>query len=239
MSEATSNQTPPYLSYVTFKSTIQGLALDGKIPRQIDHSVFPTLSGSTRKTVIAALRFFDLIEDSGAPTERLVKLVHADEPQWKEFLEVLLTDRFPEQINVLPDASPKSLRDSFAGSFGRIGASLVEPSVRFLVAAARDAGIPVSGRLTQRKARVAGSNQRGRPSKQAKQALLEDDGTQSPSNYPGADSFRAALLSKFPDFDPSWTVEQQSSWFSAYEKLLGMHGDDEASAQNTKGQDPC
>jgi hypothetical protein len=34
-----------------------------------------------------------------------------------------------------------------------------------------------------------------------------------------------ALLSKFPDFDPTWGPEQQKAWFEAYGKLLGMQKD--------------
>ena len=38
-------------------------------------------------------------------------------------------------------------------------------------------------------------------------------------------AFKAALLDKFPGFDPSWGEEQQSAWFAAVEKLMDMTAD--------------
>jgi len=49
----------------------------------------------------------------------------------------------------------------------------------------------------------------------------EDDLSPSPSRM--AESVALALLAKFPDFDPTWGAEQQTAWFSAYEKLLAMN----------------
>ncbi len=43
---------------------------------------------------------------------------------------------------------------------------------------------------------------------------------------PAQPSFHAALLDKFPSFDPSWSPEQQLAWFSAYHRLLRMGSPD-------------
>lgn len=217
--------TPPYLAYATFKSTIQNLALStGKFPRQIDHTVLPTLSGSARKMFLASLRFFDLIDDSGAPKDRLVKLAEAKEDQWKEWMGILLAEKYPKQVHQLANASPKSLRDNFVESFSNIGSSLVEPAIRFLTSAAKDSGLEVSSYLSQRKARVSPSIRR-KPRKEARQAVMPDEDASEMTNAPS--TYRDALLGKFPSFDPSWKPEQQQAWFDAYKRLLEMHDEKE------------
>lgn len=223
MSETVQSVTPPYISYVTFKNTIQTLSLDGKMPRQIDHSVLGTLGGSMRKNFMAALRFFKLIDDSGKPADGLRKLASANEAQWKEFIGVLLEEHYPEQINQLADASPNLLRDSFVKSFGDFGSSVVQPAIRFLLIAARDAGIPVSSHLGQRKVRSANGARR-KPRKETRHTAIPEEEMDQPVSDKKT-SFRASLLEKFPSFDPSWQAEQQQAWFSAYQKLLGMHNE--------------
>lgn len=210
--------TPPYLSYVTFKGAIQGLSLDGRIPRQIDHSVLRTTSGSVRKMFLAALRFFDLIDENGAPGDNLEILASADEKTWRECMATLLTEYYPRQIEHLSDGSPKQLTESFQSSFEGIGASIVSPAVRFLVAAARDAGLPVSGHIAQRQVPAsAGTRRRNR--KSARQNSVEDPPIAA---KPSPSSFAMAMLAKFPEFDPTWNETQQKAWFAAYERLLSL-----------------
>ena len=226
MPDVESAATPCYLAYATFKNAIQALALDGKMPRQVDHTILPTMGGSTRKMFLAALRFFELVGEGGAPTDRLVKLALASEPDWKDFMQVLLRDKYAELLEQLGNASPKSLRDSFVTKFNGIGSSLVEPSIRFLVSASRDSDIPVSAHLRQRKVRVSGSVRR-RPAKIAKQNLIPEEVRAPTTNQ----SFRLALMEKFPSFDPNWAPEQQSAWFAAFERLMDVAGETNKSSE--------
>lgn len=216
----TKSSTPPYLSYVTFRNTIQSLALEGKLPRQIDRTVLGTMSGAGQKQFLAALRFFGLIDEYGTPDDRLSGLARANDDDWKDYMAVMLKEHYPNEIEQLDDASPKTLRESFVSSFEGIGSSLVEPGIRFLVTAAKDCSLPVSAHLSKRKARAA-SPPRRRPKKDARQAALRD--TDSGEQATTSDAALRSLLSKFPDFDPAWSPEQQKAWFAAYEKLLSMH----------------
>ena len=219
------NVTPCYLSYTTFKNTIQSLALNGSIPRQIDHSVLLTMGGSSRKMFLAALRFFELIEGGRAPTQRLGNLANAPESEWKAYMETLLQEKYSRLLDELADASPKMLRDRFIETFNGIGASLVDSAIRFLVAAARDAGLPVSPRLTQRKVRAPNAP-RKRASKIAKQNVMRDEPKES-DHINREQSFRMALMDKFPSYDPAWSPEQHNAWFEAFKKLMDMSGENE------------
>jgi len=225
MSEEKQNSTPPYLSYVTFKNTIQSLALDGKLPRQIDRTILGTMSGAGQKQFIAALRFFDLIDEDGTPQKNLNGLAKATESDWKDFMGVLLKEYYPREVEQLDNASPKTLRESFVNSFDGIGPSLIEPGIRFLVSAAKECGLPVSGHIGKRNPRAANPPKR-KPKKDIRQAFDVAVGDVGQQNVV-ASSIQNALLNKFPNFDPTWAPEQQKVWFDAYSKLLEMHGKEE------------
>lgn len=220
MPENESNATPCYLSYATFKNTIQTLALEGSIPRQIDHSVLPTMGGSTRKMFLAALRFFDLVDADGTTSKHLTSLAEGTDSDWSDYMQVLLREKYPALIEQLADASPKMLRDRFTQCFDGLGASLVEPAVRFLVSAAKDADIAVSPHLTKRKVR-APSAVRKRLRKIAKQNAIPDERVAASADP--VQSYEMALMAKFPEFDPGWNDEQRSAWFAAFQKLIDMH----------------
>ncbi len=215
-------RTPPYLSYVTFKNTIQTLASEGGLPRRIDRSVLITLSGSGQKQLIAALKFFGLIDEDGIPSDQLVTLSRANEEDWKDYLGVLLKEHYPKEIEQLGDASPKTLRDSFVTSFDGIGSSLVEPAIRFLITAAKESGIPVSAHVGKRRPRSTSAIKHT-----LRKEVRRSENPLEPSRtaVQQEDTLQRALLSKFPDFDPTWGQEQQQAWFSAYQRLLDMHSD--------------
>jgi hypothetical protein len=224
MSDEPSTNTPPYLSYVTFKNTVQGLALSGQIPRQIDHSVLGTMGGSGRKMFLAALRFLDLIDDEGSPAERLRKLATASDSNWADFMQVLLREKYGDLVEQLSDASPKSLRDAFIQQFTGIGASLIEPAIRFLVTAARDCGLAVSSHLAMRKPRTGGNAPR-KPRKSPKQAVIAEE----VPPQTGGRSIKDALVAKFPSFDPTWDKESQGAWFAAFQRLIKVVDQDDSS----------
>lgn len=219
MTERTDANTPAYVSYGTFKNQTQTLALDGTMPKHIDHSVLPTMGGSTRKMYFGALRFLGLISHGdGVPTERLHKMALADESHWKDYMQTLVEERYGPLVEYLVDATPKSFRDCFVEHFSSIGPSVVEPAIRFLFSAARDTGLPVSQRLLQRKPRTAQPKSR-RSAKKPNQTQLPDE---PKLEHPKQPSFRQALLDKFPSFDPAWPDEHKAAWFSSFGKFMEM-----------------
>jgi len=66
---------PPYISYRTFDNFIG--RLQQQVPSRIDRSYWgETLSGSTGTQLMAALRFLNLVDTNGKPTNQL-KLIAA------------------------------------------------------------------------------------------------------------------------------------------------------------------
>lgn len=226
MPENGNTATPAYLSYTTFKNTIRLLPHNGAIPRRIDQTVLPTMGGSSRKMFLAGLKFFELINDDGVPSKQLTELAVASDSEWKDYLQVMLQAKYPGLVEGLDDTSPQLLREQFVETFSNIGASLIEPSIRFLVSAARDADFPVSPLLTKRKPRSPSAPRKQRAARTPKQTVLDDEPRAS-SRAGGEHSFQMALMDKFPNFDPSWDEPQQKAWFEAYGQLLTMTRENE------------
>jgi len=82
---------PPYISYRTFHNFLEGL--QQRMPARIDRSYWgDMLSGSTGTQLMAALRFLDLIDENGRPTDRLKPLVSSRGEQRNNILrEIALT----------------------------------------------------------------------------------------------------------------------------------------------------
>src|SRR5216683_2238902 len=77
MSETAPKLVPPYPSYTLFARFITELAQVAIIPRRIDKSIFPKLSHGDVSSLLAALRYLNLIGNDGVPSASLVQLVAA------------------------------------------------------------------------------------------------------------------------------------------------------------------
>src|SRR4030042_255026 len=85
---------PPYVSYRTFRNFLDGLQVGG-MPARIDRSYWgDRLSGTTGTQLISALRFLNLVDASGVPTNRLRMLVAARGPQRNELLRQVTFEAF-------------------------------------------------------------------------------------------------------------------------------------------------
>jgi Family of unknown function (DUF5343) len=139
--------TPPYTSYRTFKTFIEDLHEHG-VPSRIDRSVLTRFSGVVGTQLMHALRFLDLIEDDGRPTQRLRELVNAHGAgQWPEkLLERLRQEYAPMFALDLETATPSHFNGAFRKAFPAADA-VVQKCVTFFLYAANDAGVKISGRV--------------------------------------------------------------------------------------------
>lgn len=64
---------PPYIAHKTFINFINSLAQG--LPSRVDKSIMRSLAGSTQGQLMAALRYFELIEADGKPQQTLKALV--------------------------------------------------------------------------------------------------------------------------------------------------------------------
>jgi hypothetical protein len=149
--DAGGNGVSPYIAFQSMKTFIQNLK-PHKLPNRIDRSLLQNFAGTVQGQLIATLRFFDLINAKGIPTEALERLHQAyDTDQWPVVLEDLLKKSYPAIFEIgLATASPGQFSEAFRNAFG--GAEAVQRKSRtFFLNAARDAQIEVSQHITKNK----------------------------------------------------------------------------------------
>ena len=138
--------TPPYISYATLKNTLNRLREGGSLPIQIDAAVLSNLAGSTRKWLITAMRYLDLIDQSNQPTKALIELheVKSDSAEEKALLKALLERKYPTLIPHLKTGTAISLSSALAVESG-----VKSRCLSFFIAAAKDAGFEVSQNISK------------------------------------------------------------------------------------------
>ncbi len=177
-------RTPPYTSYRTFRTFLEDLREHG-VPSRIDRSVLTRFSGVVGAQLTHALRFLDLIEDGGRPTERLRELVKAQEAgRWPEALRERLREAYAPMFAIdLEAATPSHFNEAFRKAFPAADA-VVQKCVTFFVYAAIDAGVTISGRVMKGRKPRSLTPRRKRPA--APSPLREPGAASPPAETDGA-----------------------------------------------------
>jgi hypothetical protein len=213
---------PPYVSYRTFHNFVE--RLQEQMPSRIDRSYWgETLSGSTGIQLMAALRFLNLIDANGKPLERLKPLVDARGEQRAQILRIIAFDAFSfvlESSLELENATYAQLVEVFHSTF-QLTDDVSRKCVKFFIALANDAGMPLSPFITKRTRSahtVTGTKVISR--KAGNRTKRNTTIPQVMDGIPVSSSWNSMLLSKFPDFDPSWNDDLKLKWFAAFDELL-------------------
>ncbi|MGD1118989.1 MAG: DUF5343 domain-containing protein [Dehalococcoidales bacterium] len=213
---------PPYVSYRTFHNFIE--RLQEQMPARIDRSYWgELLSGSTGIQLMAALRFLNLIDANGKPLERLKPLVAARGEQRAQLLRIIAYDAFSfvlESSLDLESATYSQLVEVFHSTF-QLTEDVSRKCVKFFIALANDAGMPLSPFITKRtrSAHTTPSTKvisRKVGNRTNRNLLIP----QTVDEIPESSSWNGMLLSKFPNFDPSWSDDLKLKWFAAFDELL-------------------
>jgi len=155
--------TAPYTSFATFKNFLAGLRSGGGAPIVIDNSVYGNMSGGVRSQLKAALRFLGLVDEKNKPTEMMHTAVEAtqDAAVWSAFVHLILTTYYaPIIAHPLTNTTPAALRKEFEASYSGTP-DVITKSITFFIHAAREAGVALSPRLTERQR--GGGARRGAP----------------------------------------------------------------------------
>jgi len=202
--------SPPYISYRTFSGFIDGLR--GHMPNRVDRSVMSSLSGSSQSQLMAALRYLDFISPGGLPTKKLSSLVNSGgEEGFQKAMREILVDSYPFLFKGFD--LQKSTFDELTERFVSAGASgdTVRKCTAFFLSAAKHAGLQVSPFVTSRgrlRVRVSPRSRVESRQRELHQGTAERQ------------TWRQMVLSKFPDFDASWSQELKEKWFDAFDKLM-------------------
>ena len=154
---------PPYISYRTFQNFIE--RLQQGIPSRIDRSYWgDRVAGSTGTQLMAALRFLGLIDTDGTPTGRLRQLASSRDIQRTEVLRHIISESFAflqEEAFDSQTATYSQLVEVFHHTF-ELTDSVTRKCVKFFIALASDAGMPLSPFIIKR-VRFTGSGTGTKP----------------------------------------------------------------------------
>jgi hypothetical protein len=213
---------PPYISYRTFRNFIDGLQQG--LPARIDRSYWgERLSGSTGTQLMAALRFLGLVNANGIPSDRLKQLASAKGDTRAELLRETTTEAFGFLLLSsfdLETATYAQLQEIFHYTFQLTG-DVSRKCIKFFIALASDAGIPLSPFITKRSRMVHATS--GTKTVAKRTSIRTNRNLIVPQKLievPGQMSWGQMLLAKFPTFDPNWSDEVKLHWFEAFDKLL-------------------
>lgn len=206
---------PPYLPYSTFKNFLASLKA-GALPSRIDKSLLDRYSGSMQSWLISALKFFNLIDETGKPQPSLSTIADADEPRRKKIWKEIFDKAYAPLISGLDltRATPGELSERFSKE-GLSGETLGKCH-GFFASAAADADVPIAEHL-----KIRPKPSGPRKSRKARNgAPLEAPPIEPPAAAPAQKTMREMLLEKFPAFDPSWAPQIQTKWFESFGKLM-------------------
>ncbi|WP_146910184.1 DUF5343 domain-containing protein [Arenimonas daejeonensis] len=136
---------PPYITYKTWQWLIGELRTHDVLPGAIDRGYLKKRSGSEQSGLIAALKWFGMIDDSGAPTQLLRDYIVADEIKAAAMFKKMVEQSYSAVTDgsfALGSATTNMLADKFREF--EISGSTLTKSISFFLSAAKDAGIKVS-----------------------------------------------------------------------------------------------
>ena len=142
---------PPYGSYKTFRTFIEDLHTH-EMPSRIDRSILARFSGTVGNQLLTGLRFLRLIDAEDRPTNELRALERAfgDPEGWSAALHNVLKAAYPSVIQIgLENATASQFVEAFKAFPG--ADEVRRRSEVFFLNAAKDAGLPISKRISAQK----------------------------------------------------------------------------------------
>jgi hypothetical protein len=209
---------PPYCPPRTFFNFLDGLKV--ALPAQIDRSVMPTVSGAMQGWLLNAMRFLGLIMSNGVPTGTLKKLVtlsgEEEKAAHRAIIKAAYSFLFTEHFD-LKTATPKMLEARFAET-GAQG-DTIRKCIVFFVGYAASAELALSPHLAKATSRPRSSPKKRQVSQSSNPPWTAPAPLPAITNTNGR-TWQQMMLTKFPDFDPSWPDDVKAKWFEGFERLM-------------------
>lgn len=227
------HNVPPYVPYRTFRTFLEFLQ-DG-IPDRIDRSVWGSrFSGSSGTQLMTALKVLALVDADGRPQSVLEELVFAEGERRRQLLRDVLTAYYTPVFRL--DLA-RATRNQFHEAFRAFGAreGVLTKCEAFFIQAASDAGIQLSQYILSGRHKSGGrrgSTGGGRAARAPQPQVAKEPQPQAEQKPPQVSTtvtlqpqvaakitIAEMVLSKYPDFDPSWPAEVQARWLDGMTKL--------------------
>ena len=139
------SQSPPYVSFNTFKTLLDWLKVEG-VPLRLDRSFWhDKFSGSTGSQLMASLRFLGLL-DGNNPLPELENLIQAESDKKSLVLKALIQNSYTFiHFEELHRATPSMLLSWFKTY--PIDGHTLRKAISFFISASIEADIPISNSI--------------------------------------------------------------------------------------------
>lgn len=203
---------PPYPPFRTFWNFTTELEQRQPLPQVFEKSFFGNKSGSIRSALVAAYRFFNLLDAEKRPTSKLHELVEDPTPAK---LRGLLEEGYPQVIALGLETATRGQVDQALREMGA-APSLLPKQRAFFLQAAEAVGIELGRHLTEATSNAGSSRAPSRP----KRASGAGRGSRGKPAAPAPPSGRQDLLplivqglvQKLPKDGEKWTPEDAAQW---------------------------
>ena len=138
----TRQPSAPYMSFQSFRNLLDQLSGQHVLPDTFDRSFFGQVSGSLVAQTRGTLKFFDLIDETYRPTDRLRALMVADEQVRISGLRELARIKYASVLDLGSNATQGQLEQEIRKT-GLNGQSITK-AVTFYLGLAEYTGLPVS-----------------------------------------------------------------------------------------------
>ncbi len=221
-----------YVSFTSFLSFLDFLRDLPAIPRALDRSIWETkFSGSTGTRVMGTFRFLGLLDDD-RPTERLERLVHADQGARRKLLKEIFRESYGEElIDDITSMSPRMMEEHIE-AIGTTGASK-RHAVSFFVNGIKyiDLHIPANIRKRARVRRSSGKpstvaqREPDAPQVEPQPVTAEEQTAPQPTTKPQLHlhGTLVAMLDDLPLIVADWSKEEQDRWLEVFTTNLKYH----------------
>jgi len=208
------NNIPPYVAFKTFQTFLEFLS-EG-MPSRIDRSIWLNrFSGSNGTQLMTAIKFFELVDSDGIPSEDFINLASKDIILQKKIFRKILYKFYSHIFELdLENATKSQFREAFR-QFGTKEGVLVKCE-SFFIQASKFSDITLSSHiLARRHNNKPASVEKSKSSIKSNSAniLTKKNSIEKNTNIV------KIILDKYPEFDPSWSPDVQKAWIESLTKL--------------------
>jgi hypothetical protein len=214
----------PYLPFRTFNNFLEELRVSG-LPNRIDRGGLAGKSRSMQSQILSALNYLGLTDATGATTQDFDRLIRSSglerEQAWREILRSSYSRLFELDVEV---ATTEEFLDALLKEGSNSEATL-RKALNFFSLATRSAGIRISPHVKP----YAGKRQSARDVVSTKARLKVVSLPLPRKNVATVNASQNLdlLLSKFPEFDPSWPSKEREGWLEGFQGILRILGEEE------------
>ena len=208
------NNIPPYVAFKTFQTFLEFLS-DG-MPSRIDRSIWLNrFSGSNGTQLMTAIKFFELVDSDGIPSEDFINLASKDVLLQKKILRKILYKFYSHIFELdLENATKSQFREAFR-QFGTKEGVLVKCE-SFFIQAAKFSDITLSSHILARR-----HNNKSTIVEKSKSSIKSNSSNilTKKNSIEKNTNIVKIILDKYPEFDPSWSPDVQKAWIESLTKL--------------------